>query len=194
MHRETRAGTATVSERADRRDGTASVAALFDEHARSVHTFVARRLGAAVAADLTGETFRIALERWDTYDPSLGAPRAWLFGIAANLIRSHWRTEQRRLRALARVGREDPHDPVTLDHVDDRAAAAGDLARVLDAVAGLPADDRDLLTLFAWEGCTYAEIAIALGVPVGTVRSRLHRIRTVLAASRTTTREELGHG
>ena len=184
-----------MTTRRGRRDDRSAVAELFDEHAPAVHAFVARRLGPAVAPDLTAETFRIAVERWSAYDPALGAPRAWLFGIAANLIRGHWRTEQRRLRALGRADAGSTHEPPPTDGVDDRTAAATDLARVLDAVAGLPADDRDLLTLLAWEGCSYAEVAIALGIPVGTVRSRLHRIRTVLAASRpATTREELDHG
>ena len=96
-----------------------------------------------------------------------------MFGIAANLIRGHWRTEERRLRALAREGGRvaSPIDPLL--HVDDAVDASAELDRVLLAVAALSPEDRDLLTLFAWEECGYAEIAEALEIPVGTVRCRV---------------------
>ena len=67
-----------------------------------------------------------------------------------------------------------PIDPLL--HIDDAVDASAELDRVMLAVAALSPEDRDLLTLFAWEECGYAEIAEALDIPVGTVRSRLHRI------------------
>lgn len=168
----------------DRAAAAAAVADLFRRYRDDVHRFVARRLGETLAVDVTAEVFRIAIERHHTFDSGRGHERAWLYGIAANLMRGHWRTEERRLRALAR---ERGAQPVAFDpllRVDERLDADDELARVMDAVVALSADDRDLLTLFAWEGCGYAEIAAALEIPVGTVRSRLHRIRRELAVDR----------
>lgn len=159
--------------------GTAiDVRELYESYAGDVYRFLARRLGDSLAADLTADTFRIALQRADVFDPAVGHPRAWLYGIAANLVRGHWRTEQRRLRAMERDARRrivSNGDPLT--DVDRRVDAESALASVLALVAELSPEDRDLLTLYAWEGCSYAEIAEALAIPVGTVRSRLHRIR-----------------
>ena len=70
----------------------------------------------------------------------------------------------------------------TFDRVDDGIDANSRLARVLDVVAELSADDRDLLLLYAWERCSYHDIAVAMDIPVGTVRSRLNRIRTTITA------------
>ena len=144
-----------------------AVSVLFYRYAAEVHRFAARRLGDGPAADITADVFRIAVERYDTFDSRRGHPRAWLFGIAANLIRGHWRTEERRLRALAREGGRfaSPIDPLL--HVDDAVDATAELDRVMLAVAALSPEDRDLLTLFAWEQCGYAEIAEALDIPVG---------------------------
>jgi RNA polymerase sigma-70 factor (ECF subfamily) len=104
-----------------------------------------------------------------------------LFGIATNLLRRHWRTERRRIAALrrssgeARVAAVDP-----AAGVDDRLDVDARVSRVLDAVADLAPDDRDLLTLVSWERMPHAEVAEVLSIPVGTVRSRLHRIRRQL--------------
>jgi len=160
-----------------------AMADLFRRYHQDVYKFVARRLGESLAADVTAEVFRVAIERHHTYDSGRGHQRAWLYGIAANLIRGHWRTEERRLRALAREGGTQRSLIDPLLRVEEQINADDALARVMDAVAALPAEDRDLLTLFAWEGCGYAEIASALSIPIGTVRSRLHRIRRELAVS-----------
>lgn len=155
----------------------ADVRALYEQHAAEVYRYAARRLGDTLAADVTAETFRIAVQRADAFDPSLAHPRAWLYGIASNVIRVHWRTEQRRLRAMEREARRSPVSLDPLLDVERRVDASAELAGVLALVAALPPDDRDLLTLYAWEGLSYAEVAAALDIPVGTVRSRLHRIR-----------------
>lgn len=159
------------------------VARLFDEHVDVVYRYVARRLGPDLAADVVGDVFEIAVAQADRYDPERGSERAWLFGIATNLVRRHWRTEQRRLRATRRVAGRSvvPGDPL-LDVVD-RLDASNDAERVLAAVAELSPDDRDLLLLVAWEEASYRDCADVLGVPVGTVRSRLHRIRRDLQAA-----------
>lgn len=168
----------------DRLDAASAVADWFRRYHADVYAFVARRLGEPLAVDVTAEVFRIALERHHTFDGSRGHVRAWLYGVAANLIRGHWRTEERRVRALAREQSSSTAAIDPLMRVHERLAAEDELARVMDAFVSLSPEDRDLLTLFAWEGCGYAEIAVALEIPVGTVRSRLHRIRRDLAVAR----------
>ena len=165
-------------------DGAASASLfaerLFAQFARDVHAYLGRRVGRELAFDLTAETFRVVVEQADRFDPARGHERAWLFGIATNILRNRRRSEQRRLAALARsAGRSSAAiDP--LIRVDERLDAEDAVGEVLGRVALLDPADRDLVALYAWEGCTYAEVAEALGVPVGTVRSRLHRIRRLI--------------
>ena len=158
----------------------AGVRAWYEAYAADVYRYVARRLGDTLAADVTAETFRIAVQRAESFDATAAHPRAWLYGIATNVIRVHWRTEQRRLRAMERDAARTVRTLDPLLDADGRIDAVPELAAVLALVAELSADDRDLLTLTAWEGCSYAETAAALGIPVGTVRSRLHRIRQAI--------------
>lgn len=156
------------------------VEAMFDQHAPAVFAFAARRLGRDLAQDVTADTFRIAVESVGAFDPDRGSARSWLIGIAANQIRRYWRTERRRLNALARVVAAEGDDPQS--SAEERLDARRRLPKMLDAVAALPDVDRDLITMIAWEQMSYREAADALGIPVGTVASRLNRIRAVLAS------------
>jgi RNA polymerase sigma factor (sigma-70 family) len=156
----------------------AAFAAIFDRHYDAIHGYLRRRLDAPIAEELAAETFARALRGLKRYDDARPDALPWLYGIAANLARRHRRTELRRLRAYARTGR----DPLQDEHADAPArldaAAAG--PRLAAALAELRADDRETLLLFAWAEVSYEEIARALDVPVGTVRSRLHRSRRTL--------------
>lgn len=158
----------------------AAFAPIFDRHYATIHAYLRRRLDAAIAEELAAETFARALRAVTRYDEDRGDALPWLFGIAANLARRHRRTEVRRLRAYARTGR----DPLQDEHGDAPArldaAAAG--PRLAAALAELRADDREALLLFAWADLSYEEISLALGIPLGTVRSRLHRARHTLRA------------
>ncbi len=155
-------------------------ARLFDEHVDAVYGYVGRRLGREAAADVVGDVFEIAVAQIDRYDSARGSERAWLFGIATNLIRRHWRTEHRRLRATERVASRPVVPGDALLDVAERVDASTDAGRVMVAVADLAPDDRDLLLLIAWEDTPYKVCAEILGIPIGTVRSRLHRIRREL--------------
>jgi RNA polymerase sigma factor (sigma-70 family) len=151
-------------------------AELFDRHATSVHRYLGRRVG-ELADDLLSETFLVAFRRRAAYRPMHVEVRPWLIGIATNLVHGHVRTETRRYRALARASAEPvPSSPDPGESADRLAAEAlrGPLAA---ALAGLKPRDRDVLLLFAWEELGYEEIAAVLDIPVGTVRSRLHRAR-----------------
>ena len=151
-------------------------AALYDRHAAPIHRFAGRRLGDQLADDVVGETFLAAFRRRKRYDLRRADARPWLYGIAANVIGKHRRAEVRMLRAFARTGA----DPVAAGHaelVDSRVCAAAVQRDLAAALAVLPAGDRDVLLLIAWADLSYEETAAALGIPVGTVRSRLHRAR-----------------
>lgn len=152
----------------------------FDEYVDTIHRYAARRLGADLAHDITADTFRTALERFDSFDPDRGQPIAWLYGIATNLIRRHARTEQRRLRNQLRAVDPNaaPLDP--LIDVDQRIDASRDAQRVVAALDRLEPADRDLILLSAWEGMSSAQIAEVLGMPASSVRARLGIIRTQL--------------
>jgi RNA polymerase sigma-70 factor (ECF subfamily) len=112
-----------------------------------------------------------------TFDRSRDTAAPWLYGIATNLLRRHRRSEGRRLRATARLGASTDGGQADEDRVIAAADAEALLPAVAEAVLELPDAERDVLLLFAWEDLTYDDIAAALDVPVGTVRSRLSRAR-----------------
>jgi RNA polymerase sigma-70 factor (ECF subfamily) len=164
----------------------AQFAVLFDRHAPLIYRYVARRVGLAVADDLVADTFLAAFEKRQRYDPGCPDARPWLYGIATNLIGQHRRAEARQYRIMQAIGPE-PDLPGHDDRVAADETARGLRGPLAAALAGLPAADRDVLLLIAWEQLSYTETAQALGIPVGTVRSRLNRarsrIRVVLAAA-----------
>src|SRR5262249_8022210 len=137
----------------------------------------ARGLGGSAADDLAAETFAVAFRSWDRLDPARPV-RPWLYGIAANLVRHHWRKERRMLHAYARSG----VDPVLAE--DDAAVERADAdvrqRELAEALAGLRPDEREILLLHAWADLTDSEIATALDLPIGTVKSRLSRTREKL--------------
>ena len=144
--------------------------ATFEAEFAPLHRYLARRVGTATADELAAETFAVAFRRWDRVDPERPV-RPWLYGIAANLMRHHWRKEKRMLRAYARTG----VDPV---YTEDEPAE--DTRELAAALAELRPDEREILLLHAWAELTDTEIAAALGIPAGTVKSRLSRTREKL--------------
>jgi RNA polymerase sigma factor (sigma-70 family) len=167
---------------ADSLETPGAFGAIFDRHGSTLLRFLARRVDPAEAEDLLGEVFRIAFERRSAFERDRDSARPWLYGIAANVVAKHHRSEARRLRAMARVSGQQHlgDDPA------ERAVAAADAGarwtRVMDAIGSLPEAERQVLLLFAWEELSYDEIALALGIPAGTVRSRLSRGRARLTA------------
>ena len=142
---------------------------VYERHARSVHHYLSRRVGPAVADDLLGDVFVAAVEaRLRVHPHPSGSALPWLYGIAGNLVRSHLR-------------RRDPHAPESTsfdwDAVDDRLDAAARSKDLRRALHQLTEAERELLLLVAWEGLTPAEAGEALGLTAVAARSRLHRAR-----------------
>jgi|SRR5689334_4199944 len=152
---------------------------LFRRHAPHIQRYVVRRLGQDAADDIVAETFLLAFRQRDSYDQARADARPWLYGIATNLIGRHRRAEIRLYRALARTGADPVMEPFT-DRVDDQVSAGTASRRLAVGLARLPDQLRDTLLLVAWSGLSYEEAATALGVPVGTVRSRMSRARSRL--------------
>jgi len=149
---------------------------LFRRHAPHIQRYVVRRLGQDAADDIVAETFLLAFRQRDSYDQARADARPWLYGIATNLIGRHRRAEIRLYRALARTGADPVMEPFT-DQVDDRVSASAASRRLAAGLARLPEELRDTLLLVAWSNLSYEEAATALGIPVGTVRSRVSRAR-----------------
>lgn len=149
----------------------------FETEFPALHRYLHRRVGATAADDLAAETFATAFRNWERLDQTRPL-RPWLYGIASNLVRHHWRDERRQLRAYARTG-VDPVLTVDGDAIDRLDAHA--LERTLAAVlADLRPQDLSILLLHAWADLSDHEIAEALSLPLGTVKSRLHRTRARL--------------
>ncbi|GAB1823376.1 RNA polymerase sigma factor [Herbidospora sp. RD11066] len=157
-------------------------AAIFDAHFAEIHRYVAGRLGPSAAEDVVSDTFLQAFRHRDQYDPDRGAVRSWLYGIATNLISHRRRAELRALRAMARqpaeTFTEGPENRVVTS-VTARAFQP-ELAK---AIAELNDGDRDVLLLVALAELTHEEVADALGIPYGTVGSRLSRARKKVRAA-----------
>ena len=160
-------------------------AGVFDRHHAELYRYLRRRVDRGLAADLAAETFVIAFARRGAYRADTHDARPWLYGIAHNLLRNHWRAERRQLAAYARHGADplaDADAAVAFSLADSRADAAAVSAKLAQILAAMADRDRDVLLLFAWADMSYAEISQALAIPVGTVRSRLHRARRQLRA------------
>jgi RNA polymerase sigma factor (sigma-70 family) len=149
---------------------------LFTRHAERVYNYCFRRTGSwAVADDATSQTFAEAWRKRDAVD--VGASLLpWLFVVANNVCLNLTRSQRRYARLLAAV----PHPPAVVDHADEvagRIDAERQMQPVLAAMRTLKQADRDVIALCDWEGLSYLDTAAALGIAVGTVRSRLSRAR-----------------
>ena len=158
-------------------DEPSAFATVFERHFSLIHRFLRVRAGVQSAGDLASETFAIAFRRRADYDLRRPDARPWLIGIAANLVRETWRGERRLNRALGRLAGErtiDPEGPEAAHGTDPRVAMLNEV------LAGLSPADRDLLLLFACMEFSYEQIAETMSLPIGTVRSRVHRLRDKL--------------
>jgi RNA polymerase sigma factor (sigma-70 family) len=162
-----------------RAGNTTAFGLLFERHGKAIYNYCFRRVGDwAVAEDLLSIVF---LEAWRRRDKELGPDKVlpWLYGIATNVVRNRRRSERRFAAALRRVPQPDS-EPSFGELTDARIDDARQMERVLALVERLPKQEQDVFALCAWSGLTYEDAALALGVPIGTVRSRLSRARARL--------------
>lgn len=152
---------------------------LFERHARSVHRYLARRAGPDVADEVLSEVFLVSFQRRESFDGRSPSALPWLLGIATVLLRAHAKKEGRHLRAAARAAEVEAHDG-GLERALDLQDASSRMRQTLDHLRHLPSIDRDVLLLYVWGELTYDEVAKSLEIPVGTVRSRLNRVRREL--------------
>jgi RNA polymerase sigma factor (sigma-70 family) len=168
-------------------------ASIFERHFPAIHHYLARRVGEDLADDLSAQVFLVAFERRGIVRAGTTSVRPWLYGIATNLVRNNRRAERRLLAAMGRLSGGRDVLPVT-----EGAASAGDLAQLARALAALNQAQRDALLLHAWEGLSHSEIASSLGVPAGTVASRIARarrhLRQVLGGTGSAPRQSQGQG
>lgn len=158
---------------------------LFDAYYPHIRRYAEARVSGDVAEDVASETFLIAFRGRHRFEASArgGHVRAWLYGIATNLIRRHRRDELRRYRALARSGADGGGEPAPDERVTAQVAAQAVQRQLATAVADLSARERDAFLLVALGGLDYGEVATALSIPQGTVSSRLNRARRKVRAA-----------
>ena len=147
---------------------------LVTRHGAAMHAYLARRTGPRDADDLLSEMWLAAFESRATYDTRWPDARPWLYGIARHALHAHWRRSSRAATFLPGT----PADPWS--EADSRIDATAQRAALLDALATLSEDDREVLLLVTWEDLSPAEVAVVLSIPPGTARSRLHRARALL--------------
>jgi RNA polymerase sigma-70 factor (ECF subfamily) len=166
-----------------RTDGEAIAASLseprafglvFERHFDVILRYLRRRLDDQRAEEAAAQTFFVAFDQRGRFDPGRGDARPWLFGIATNIARRHRRIEVRELRAVAALGAEASTAEDGAEAKLDAERLRAPLARCL---AELPAEESDVLYLLVWAELDQPEIAAALDVPLGTVKSRLSRAR-----------------
>jgi RNA polymerase sigma factor (sigma-70 family) len=163
----------------------AAFGVLFERHGRAVYNFCFRRTANwAAAEDLTSIVFLEAWRRRSEVRLKDGRALPWLLGVAINVLRNRRRSERRHRAALARLPLE--RGPDFADDVDARLDDERRMRTTLRAVAKLPRREQEVVALCAWGGLSYEDVALALRLPVGTVRSRLSRARARL--------RELGDG
>lgn len=157
-------------------------AGVFDRHAVAVESFLRRRLGADAAEDALSETFLVAFRRRTSFDHAWESARPWLLGIASRVAAKHRVTEAKHWRAVeAAAARDDHSTGGEIDEATGRIDAAAAVRALTPRIAALSTKDRETLLLYAWGDLTADEIAQALGVPVGTVWSRINRVRRKIA-------------
>ncbi|MEU9393141.1 RNA polymerase sigma factor [Streptomyces sp. NPDC048324] len=154
---------------------------LFDACARAVYNH-AFRLTAdwSAAEDVMSATFMEAWRRRASVDAEGGSLRPWLLGIATNVARSQYRSNRRYRNAANAAAAAHAAEEQVEDHAEETVGRLDDRRRInatLAALSLLKRPEREVLTLCLCEGMEYAEAARALGIPVGTVRSRLSRAR-----------------
>lgn len=151
--------------------------ALYEEHGPALEGWAYSRFDdPQLAEEVVQETVLAAWRKYDQYDPAIGSERAWMFGIARNVAATRYQRNLRHLRAV-------PTHPVSDSGLDDaELARVAERSLIADALRALSPDHRTVVAAAYWEGLSTKEIASRLGIPDGTVKSRLYYALRVLRA------------
>lgn len=152
---------------------------IIERHYDVVYRYVARRIGRQDARDVTAEVFLNAFAARNRFDTDAESARPWLFGIAFNLIGRRLRTIRRRQRLTEALPGLRPVEDLA-DDSDSRLAASEVAAELWEALDSLAESDRETFLLYAVDGLTYSEVAEVLSIALGTVASRISRVRSLI--------------
>ncbi len=158
------------------RENPATFSQLYDRHHQRIYRFATSRIGSSAADDVMSETFLVAFERRSEFRTDSENATAWLYGIANTLLKKHARLEARAWKGLA-ADHAAAVDRDAIGAAESRIDAEVESRRLGLMLKRMPRADRDTLLLYAWTDLGYEGVAQALDVPVGTVRSRLNRVR-----------------
>jgi RNA polymerase sigma factor (sigma-70 family) len=158
-------------------DGEAFVGVV-RHHEVAVGAYLARRAGSEMAKDLLGDVWLAAFRSRSTYDRSFPDARPWLFGVARNTLRHHWRSRSAEPTTTDSADLEAGWDPWPA--VDERADTA---AALRTALMGLRPIEREVLALVVWEDLSIADAARALGIPSGSAYRYMHQARRTLRSA-----------
>jgi len=164
------------------RDDTAAFGELYRRHARSVQSYCLwRTVALQVAEEATSTVFLEVWRRRRKLELRTETAAPLLLGVASNVLRNFWRSQRRHARALERIGGSEPRLAAwDEDEVIARVDAMAEVREAGAAIRALPSKEREVLALLVWGELSYAETAIALDIPIGTVRSRVSRARSRL--------------
>lgn len=164
----------------------------YREHIQLVRLYLARRVDDPfTAADLTADVFVRAIHAAHTYRYDLGPPRAWLIGIARNIVAEHRRASARENAAVRRLSGRRLLDDNSAERIVERIPAQAEARALLASIADLPAALRNIVELVAVDGLSVTEAAGVLGIRPGAARVRYHRARQVLRRTSTLHADEV---
>ena len=153
-------------------------AAIYRRHHAVVYRFARMMSGSqTIAEDVTQETFTTLLRDLRRYEPGRGALSTYLYGVARNITRARLRRERR----FVRLEITEDSEPISARDPSTVFEQSENRMRLRRVIAELPSRYREVIVLCGLHGLSYAEVAVILGTPVGTVRSRLSRGRRAIA-------------
>jgi RNA polymerase sigma-70 factor (ECF subfamily) len=151
---------------------------LYDRHSRAIYNFLYRRTASwSDAEDLTSAVFLHAWRRRAEIELDRESALPWLLRTADYTARNEWRSKTRYRRALAAARLLDSHERDHADEVIGRLDDDQRIRRARIALRKLPKQEQEIVELCIWAGLDQQAAAVALNVPLGTVKSRLSRAR-----------------
>lgn len=160
-------------------------APIFERHFAQIYRYLCQRTEPSAAEDLASDVFAIALNKRNKFVAQHDSALPWLYGIASRLLADQSRKRSRQATAYHKAGSQEPTETSPTSGALERIDAQSAARTLQPAIDALSERDQDILHLYAHGDLTYPQIAAALKIPVGTVRSRLHRIRKTLQKATT---------